>query len=164
MNSSHYKPIALFTLLIGAMFNTPLLAETDSRGQGHHMMRHGGGGSMHGPGYRGYGMHGSSWRYSLSDEQRPKIEKMKLDYYKKKMPLKAKKKTLKTELALLVTKDNASKAGINSKIDQYLRVKKQLLRLKYAHKIAVRKELTPEQRVSFDLAVMKKSSRARRRH
>lgn len=148
MKTPCLKIITFFALLTSVTVSSPLLADPDSRRGGHHM-----GGSGYGGGY----MHGARWRQSLSDEQRTKIEKMKLDYVKKKAVLKTSKKTLKTDLALLATTNNARMAEINRKIDQYVKIKKQLLRMKYSHLVAVRKELTAEQRVSFDLGVMRKS-------
>lgn len=148
MKTPCLKIITVFALLTSVTFSSPLLADSDSRRGGHHM-----GGSGYGSGYG----HGARWRQSLSDEQRTKIEKMKLDYVKKKAVLKTSKKTLKTDLALLATTNNARMAEINRKIDQYVKIKKQLLRMKYSHLVAVRKELTADQRVSFDLGVMRKS-------
>ncbi|MEE8388627.1 MAG: hypothetical protein V3R65_08630 [Acidiferrobacterales bacterium] len=111
-------------------------------------------------------MHGARWRQTLSDQQRAKIDKLKLEYVKKKLALKAHKKVIKVELSLLATKDNPGTTEINKKIDQFIKLKNKILRNKYAHLIAVRKILTREQRVSFDLGVMKKARQGRhsRRH
>lgn len=166
MRTPDTRLIAVFVLLTTVALSPPLLAQTDAREGKHPMQQHNGAQHMGGPGYGGGYMHGARWRQSLSDEQRAKIEKLKLDYVKKKATLKTRKGALKTDLALLTTKDNASIAEINRKIDQMVKLKKQLLRMKYSHLVAVRKELTAEQRVSFDLMVMRKSRRGKykRRH
>ncbi len=165
MNTPYIKLVAIFALLTGVALSSPVLAEPDSREGGRHMRHLDGDHRMGGPGYGGGYMHGARWRQSLSDEQRKKIEKIKLDYVKKKAVLKASKKALKIDLALLATKNNVSMAEINRKIDQYVKIKKQLLRIKYSHLVAVRNELTAEQRVNFDLGVMRKSRSGKyRRH
>lgn len=166
MRTPNSRLIVVIALLTSVSLSPPLLAEQDA-GKGKDPMRHHDGAHrMGGPGHGGGYMYGARWRQSLSDEQRAKIEKLKLDFVKKKVALKTRKGALKTDLALLTTKDNASIAEINRKIDQLVKLKKQLLRMKYSHLVAVRKELTSEQRVSFDLAVIRKSRRGkyRRRH
>jgi Spy/CpxP family protein refolding chaperone len=109
----------------------------------------------------GYGgMHGSShsWKASLTDEQSKKIDKLRLTYKQGKYLLKAKLKQAKVEFALLITKDNPSKSAIDKKIDQITKLKNEKLHLKADYKINVRKLLTEDQQVQFDLAVLKKMS------
>ena len=120
--------------------------------------KHGYGGGM------GMGMMmGKSWMMTLSDEQQQKVNKLRLDYKKKTYLLKAQMKQTKIELALLITSDSPKKADINKKIDRIISLKGQKLRLKVDHKMAVRKVLNDEQRVTFDLHVMKKAAHGKRR-
>jgi len=112
---------------------------------------------QHGPGY--YGAH---WKQTLTDDQRTKVDKIRLDYLKKKYPLKAKKKAAKTELALLVAQDSPNRSAINKKIVGLVDLKKQLLQLRYDYKLEVRKLLTAEQRVQFDTALLKKAHHGKR--
>ena len=107
----------------------------------------------------GYGQHhdGGHWKDTLSDEQRKKLGQLKLDYKKKKFPIKAKIKMAKVELALLMTNDSPSQNDINKKIDEVLKLKSEKMRLKAAHKIKVRKLLTSDQRVKFDMHVLIKA-------
>ncbi len=138
--------IIITALTTGLSFAPPALAH------------HGGGmGMMHG---------GGSWKATLSDEQQAQIAKLKLDYKKKKYPLKAKLKQAKVDLALLMTEDNPSQKNINKKIDEIVQLKSQKMRLKANHKIAVRKLLNENQRVKFDMKIMKKAfhGKKHRRH
>ncbi len=116
----------------------------------------------------GYGQHhdGSHWKATLSDEQRTKLDQLKLDYKKKKYPIKAKLKVAKVELALLMTSDSPSQSDIDKKIESILKLKSEKMRLKAAHKIGVRKILTAEQRVKFDMHVLAKAFKGKhhRRH
>lgn len=165
MRTPNTRLIAIFALLTTVSLSSPLLAKSDVREGKSQIRQHDGSHPMRGPGYGGGYMHGARWHQSLSDEQQTKIEKLKLDFVKKKVMLKARTKILKADLSLLVTKNNAGMAEINRKIDQLVKLKRQILRLKYSHWVAVRKELTTEQRVSFDLAVMRKSRHGKyRRH
>ncbi len=106
----------------------------------------------------GYAMgRGSSWKSTLSDEQRKKITRLKLDYKKKAIPLKLRIKQANVELAMLITKDSPNKKNIDKKIDEILKLKGEKMRLKTDHKIAVRKLLNDEQRVQFDMKALKKA-------
>lgn len=123
----------------------------------HHMMGH------HGKG------HGSShhWKATLSDEQIKNINKLKLDYKKKKYPIKAKLKQAKVELAILMTADSPKQKDIDKKIDQILKLKGEKMRLKAGFKISMRKVLNDEQRVMFDMHLLKKAyhgKKHKRRH
>ena len=125
-------------------------------------LAHHGGGIGMGMMHRG----GGSWKATLTDEQQTQIAKLKLGYKKKKYPLKAKLKQAKVDLALLMTSDNPSEKAINKKIDEILELKSQKMRLKSSHKIAVRKLLNEEQRVKFDMKILKKAfhGKKHRRH
>lgn len=106
----------------------------------------------------GKGMHhGGGWKASLTDEQHTKIARLKLDYKKKKYPIKAKLKQAKIEFALLITADKPNQGAINKKIEQIAKLKKEKMRLKANHKIAVRKLLDENQRVEFDMKILRKA-------
>jgi len=126
----------------GIGFTTLAMASEHGQGRGHHCKHHGGAGS---------------WKASLSDEQSKKLDKLHLDYTKKKYPIKAKLKAAKVDLALLMTADSAKQKDIDSKIDQILKLKGEKMRIKTAHKIEVCNMLTEEQRIQFDMHVLKKA-------
>lgn len=119
-------------------------------------MHHGGmhaGKGMHG----GSGMCGASWKQTLTDEQRAKLAKLKLDHMKGMAPLKAKMKSIKVDLALLVIADKPDTNAINKKIDELAKLKNDKMKAKYQYIAAKRKILTAEQQVLFDMHVIKKA-------
>ena len=142
----------LSTALIGSGMGLAGSALADEHGM--HGM-----GEMHG---KGHGMYhhgdGGGWKASLTDEQSKQIDKLRLDYKQKSYLLKAKIKQAKIELAMLITTDSPNQKNIDKKIDEILKLKGEKMRLKTAHKISVRKLLTEEQRVQFDLHVLKKAA------
>lgn len=158
-------------LLIGGLgITTNSMAESEDRtGYGRHHMVHGeqmGNGRHHSPDdmhHRGRSGKGGEWKRDLSDNQRKEVDKLKLTYKKQKYLLKSKIKQAKVELALLVTVDSPDQSAINKKIDQISTLKSEKLHLKTDHKIQVRKILTPEQRVKFDMAVLKKAYKGRKK-
>jgi len=182
MNRSNPVSYGFFVILAaltagGALLATPATAE-EGYGQG---MR---GGGMHGAGHPGLGMHakgahggtyhgsgghhgrkgllGPHWRSTLSEEQRAKLDAIHLAYVKAKAPLKAKAKLLKVELGLLATADSADTKAIDKKIGELLGVKRAKMRAKYDYVVATRAVLTSEQRVSYDMEVMKSAMQDRK--
>jgi len=118
-------------------------------GHGTHM---GMGMGAHGGGH----MFGAPWMATLTPEQRAKIDALHLQLAKKQAPLEAKKHALKVELKLLILTDKPDRKAIDKKIDELVTVKSRFMRNKIGHKIDMRALLTDEQRVSFDLGMMRK--------
>ena len=119
-------------------------------------------GGMHG---KGHGMsyhHGGGWKASLTDEQAKQVDKLRLAYKQKVYPIKAKIKQAKIELAMLITADSPKQKDIDKKIDDILKLKGEKMRLKAAHKISIRKLLTEEQQVQFDLHVLNKAAKGKK--
>lgn len=106
---------------------------------------------------------GGGWKASLSAEQQNQIAKLKLDLKKKKYPLKTQIKQAKVDLALLITTDKPNQKSIDQEIDKIVDLKSQKMRLMAKHKIAVRKILNEEQRVKFDMKVLKKAFHGKRK-
>jgi Spy/CpxP family protein refolding chaperone len=98
----------------------------------------------------------------LSDEQRKKIDTMHEDLYKNKMAIRDKIRDAKVELAKEITKDSPQQKDIDNKIDAILKLKREKMQLKAAHKIDVRKVLNKEQRAKFDEHVMNKAKYGRK--
>jgi len=142
-------PVSLFALFAMMAVSAGVLAAPPSHA--------GGEGSMMSAMQHSKGGHGTDWKQTLSDEQRTKLDKLRLDYFKNKYPLKAKKKVLETDLALLLTQESPNMGGINKKIDELVDLKRQLLQLRAEHKIEIRKLLNAEQRVLFDTKLLKKA-------
>ena len=112
------------------------------------------------PGMRGmHMMHGyGTGKSSLTNDQSKQISKLKLEHKKKIYPLKTKLQQTRFELALLMMDNNPNQKSIDKKIAQIVKLKSEKIRLKVRHKIDVRKVLSDEQRVHFDLKLLKKSS------
>ena len=111
---------------------------------------------------RHHGTDKRCWRATLTDEQSKQLDQLRLAYKQKVSPLKAKIKQARIELALLVSTDDPSQKAIDKKIDEIVTMKAENMRLKTAHQVEVRKLLTPEQRVSYDMKLLKKASRDRK--
>jgi Spy/CpxP family protein refolding chaperone len=92
----------------------------------------------------------------LSDEQKQKIEKMKSSHQKEMLQLKNLECEKKSHLKTLETADNADLNAINKTIDEIGAVNVDKMKKCAAHKQEIRKILTDEQRISFDLKECKK--------
>ena len=115
----------------------------------------------HGHGMHGMGMSKMCWRDTLTDEQRAKLAKLKLEHMKVQAPVKAKIKTVKVELALLVTSDKPDIAAVNKKTDELTKLKNSKMKEKYRYITAKRKLLNDEQKVLFDMHVIKKAMKGK---
>ena len=141
------------------------------RGSGHagmhHKGMHSGGRGKHGGGqgkaHDGPHLFGASWTKTLTVEQKLDLDKLHLAFARTKAPLKASVKALKAELAVQMTTEQPDKEALNSRLDELLRLKGEMLRAKYAYVAAQRQVLTPEQRVSFDMMVIHKAMHNKKR-
>jgi len=143
--SSTLLGIILFTSGMGLIVQ-PVMASSHGCGK-HHCM------------HKGH----KAWMGTLNEKQQKKIDKLHLDYKKKKLLLKAQLKQAKVELALLITSGSPKKSDTDKKIDEILKLKKEKMSLKVDHKIEVRSVLNEEQRVKFDMHVLKKAYRGKHR-
>ena len=152
MKKTHNQIIFIFSILL-MVLNTPVFAQMS------HMKEHGQSGhSQHDEMSHGKAKHHAScWMESLSDEQKAKIAKLRLEYKKVKSLKKAEIRVKKLELATMVAHDPPDQDAINKKIDEILDLKREKMQKKYAFKIAMRSLLTPEQQVSFDMHMLKKA-------
>ncbi len=108
---------------------------------------------------------GPHWKTTLSPEQAKELDRLRVEYKKLKMPLKGKAKAIKLELAVLATADEPDTEAVNARIDDLLALKQEMMRHKYTHIAAKRRLLTPEQRVSFDMDVLKRAKhKGKKRH
>lgn len=115
-------------------------------------------GGMHDGPDRGKGGHEcrlkQSWKETLTDAQKSQLERLHLDMKKETSVLRAELGVKKAELKALTLRDNPDTQAIGRKTDEIMGIKKELMQKRVNHIIEVRKVLTPEQRVSFDSAVM----------
>lgn len=125
---------------------------------GMHGKKHGQGhGGKHGKGHDGQHLFGDHWKKTLSAEQKAQLDRLHLDFAKKKHVLKSGIDALKVQIAVLAIADQPQQEAINAQIDELLMAKRQLMQAKYAYIAAQRQVLTPEQRVSFDMEVIHKA-------
>jgi len=150
--------------LIAAVLSTALIGSGMGVAGSALAEEHGMGG-MHGKGHGMYSHHGGGgWKATLTDEQSKQIDKLRLEYKQKTYPIKAKIQAAKIELAMLMTAEAPKQKDIDKKIDEILKLKGEKMRIKAAHKISVRKLLTEEQRVQFDLHVLNKAYGGKKGH
>ncbi len=152
-NSEAFKVVIMIITLAGGM-GLSAVANAE-RGMGY--------GGMKGGMGCGKGMYGACWKDTLTDEQRNKLAKIKLDHMKVQAPIKAKMKTIKVDLAMLVTADKPDTNAINKKIDELSKLKNAKMKEKYKYIAAKRKVLNAEQRVLFDMKVIKKAMKGKRK-
>ena len=99
------------------------------------------------------------WMHTLSDEQKVAIDKMHLEVAKVEKLLRAQMKATKMELNLLAVTDSPDMDAINKKIDEVAALKTKIMRNRFAHIVEMREALTPQQRVSYDMSVLKRDER-----
>ncbi|GJL63475.1 MAG: hypothetical protein NPIRA04_21290 [Nitrospirales bacterium] len=158
MNRQLNLHVIASSVLVGMLCVLPSVGLADMSGKGHGKEHEYATKSHHGEMKHGKGRHDvSCWTETLTEEQKSKASKMRLEYKKVKFLVKAKMKVKKVELATLVTQDSPDQSAIEQKIEELLKLKKEKLQKKYAYKVALRSLLTSEQRVFFDMQMLKKA-------
>ncbi len=87
----------------------------------------------------------------LTADQQTKIEALHLSLQKELLPIKNQLKEKKAHLNTLMTAEKADMTAINTTIDEIGAFKVQIMKKEAAHKQEIRKLLTDEQRIKFDL-------------
>ncbi len=159
-----YKRAIVILMLGTVSMAGSVVADSHHPGAGrHHGMSKGGQGMRghhrHHGAHHGSHLFGPSWKQTLTEDQIRTINRLHADLARIKAPLKARMRLAKTELAVLTTKDEPNTEAIDKKIREVLDLKGRILRAHSDHVIEVRKMLTPEQRASFDMHVIKKAGR-----
>lgn len=86
----------------------------------------------------------------LSDDQKTKIETLRVAHQKEMLPLKNELGEKQAKMQTLASAENADMKSINALIDEMSVIKTKMAKMRAAHKQDVRKLLSPEQRVKFD--------------
>ena len=107
---------------------------------------------------------GHSWKDTLTRDQRQQVGKLKLDYRKVALPIKARIRQARIELAMLSTVDQPDHTKIDNKIGEILKLKGENIRAKVKLRTQIRNILNEEQRIKFDLHVLKKASQGKKRY
>ncbi len=105
-----------------------------------------------------------SWMEKLADGQKSQIKRLHLELRKEMSVLRAELGVKKAELKALTLRDAPDTQAIDRKTDEIMGIRKEIMRKRINHVIDVRKVLTPEQRVSFDSAIMSGHDGWRRGH
>ncbi|OGW59341.1 MAG: hypothetical protein A2V83_02565 [Nitrospirae bacterium RBG_16_64_22] len=101
---------------------------------------------------------GADWKESLSKEQREKLDGMHLKLMKEMVPLKDAKNAKKNELNLLVVAEKPNKSAITKKVAEVADISRRLTEKKTLHHLEVREMLTPEQRLKFDMHLLRQGA------
>ena len=86
----------------------------------------------------------------LTEAQKTKVETIKTESDKKMLQYKADLKIKKAELDKLQIAENPSKKDLDAKIDEISVLKANMHKEKVGRDLAIRNELTPEQKTKFD--------------
>ena len=94
------------------------------------------------------------WVKTLSGDQKTHVDMMHLELDRELVVLKAQEELVQKQINVLVTQDKAATSSINTKVDELMGIKKQILRSRYAHILEMRAILTPAQRISYDMETL----------
>jgi len=166
MNHKLFAPLLITSLFI---FANPALAEDSKPHGGHHGM----GATKGGHGEMGKGHHGDDkqkgghkkkkghhfsphWARTLDEQQRVAVDRMHLSLDRELAVLKAKAQLLQKELNVMTAKDGADQAAIHAGIDELMALKAEIMKLRYDHLSEMRTTLNEQQRLSYDMAILKR--------
>jgi len=158
LNKCH---LFLLSLLFNLCMVSTSIAEPHSthdapHGKSSHKGHHQDSGSKHNKKQQKSSTFSPHWAKSLSDEQKISFDKMHLLVGQFEAVQRAKIKMIKAELNVLTAKESKNQAAIYAKIDEILEVKKSILRNRYDHIVEMRNELTEQQRISYDMGILKR--------
>ncbi len=119
--------------------------------------RHGPGKAGHAPAKKQGHHFAPHWAKTLNDAQKLQIDRMHLALARKLVVLKARAALLEKEVNALAARDDADPAAIHAKIDELMAAQGEIMRQRYDHIVEMRAVLTPEQRISYDMAVLERS-------
>lgn len=97
------------------------------------------------------------WAKTLSKKQKIAVDQMHLDLDRELAVLKAQETLKQKELNTQTIGDKTKLSTINQEIDELMAIKNKILRHRYAHLIEMRQILTAEQRLSYDMAILKRN-------
>jgi len=90
--------------------------------------------------------------------QKEAVDHMHHTLHNDQAPFKAKEAQALKELNEMAILEGVSTEDVNSKIDELMAAKNQIMRLRYGHLIEMRVILTDEQKVGYDQAVLNRSA------
>lgn len=90
--------------------------------------------------------------------QKKAIDQMHHQLHDDQASFKARETQALKELNEMAIRENITLDDINTKIDELMSAKKQILRLRYAHLIEMRKILSDDQKTGYDKAILNRSA------
>ena len=90
-------------------------------------------------------------------EQKKAIDQMHHKLHDDQAAFKAKEKQALKELNEMTVREDVSIEEVNSKIDELMAAKTEIMRLRYGHLVEMRAILTDEQKVGYDKGVLGRS-------
>ena len=99
----------------------------------------------------------------LTDEQHTQIQALKLAHQKEMITLKDETRSLRNQMKLLMTEDKPSTSEIETIAGKIGAAARNTALAKAEHKMEVRKLLTDEQQVKFDIMTLRRGDRMQRR-
>ena len=99
---------------------------------------------------------------NLTEEQQSALKKLQVTHQKEMLPLRNELGEKKAKMRTLQTAENADLKAINALIDEMSVIKTKMAKAKAAKHQAIRKFLTEEQRLQFDLHYSKKGMHYRK--
>lgn len=91
---------------------------------------------------------------NLTDEQEAKMQELKLNFERQKLPLQNQLQSLSGELKLAITAEKFDEGKAQNLVNQIQKVRAQLQMMRIRHLQDVRQLLTPEQRQKFDMHIL----------
>ena len=90
--------------------------------------------------------------------QKNAIDEMHHKLHADQASAKAKEAQTLQELNEMTIRENADLTAINAKIDELMAAKNEIMRLRYAHLVEMRKILSEQQKIEYDKAVLNRSA------
>jgi Spy/CpxP family protein refolding chaperone len=95
---------------------------------------------------------GRSFALDLTDEQKAKMEDLRLEQYKAMKPLRNEMNELRAKKQTLMSADEVDVKAVHKIIDEQTALSNQMQKLQLEHRLAVRSILTEQQRMKMDQA------------
>jgi Spy/CpxP family protein refolding chaperone len=90
-------------------------------------------------------------------DQKKAIDKMHHKLHDDQAAFKEKEKQALKELNEMTVREDITMEEVNSKVDELMAAKTEIMRLRYGHLVEMRAILTDEQKVGYDKGVLKRS-------
>ena len=153
MMTDRILPFAMAATLLVLVPGSVVLAEADAP-SAHHEVPSANTGSHDDSAHKSSHNFTDHWIKTLNGDQKTRVDIMHLELDRDLVALKAQDELVQKQINILATRDNVPSSAINTKIDELMGIKKQILRSRYTHIMEMRAILTPAQRISYDMETL----------